>query len=132
MPQFFKIKLSMNSAFNIKDKFEKIEEYWTPKIVGELNGQYVKLAKLKGEFVWHSHKDEDELFQIIKGTLIMDFRDRSEVLHEGDIIIVPKGVEHFPRTENDEEVWCMLFEPMQTKHTGEVQHEKTQDVLEWI
>lgn len=120
------------NVINIKDKFESFQEHWTPKIIGELNGQQVKLAKLKGEFVWHSHEEEDELFMIFKGTLIMEFRDRTEVVKEGDTIIVPRGVEHFPRTENDEEVWVLLFEPAATKHTGEVQHERTVNDQEWI
>ena len=117
---------------NILSKFDGFQEHWTPKIIGELNGQQVKLAKLKGEFVWHSHEHEDELFMIFKGTLIMEFRDKTKVVKEGEMITVPKGVEHFPRTENDEEVWVLLFEPMNTKHTGEVEHEKTVHNQEWI
>lgn len=117
---------------NINEKFMQFEDHWTPKIIGELNGQLVKLAKLKGQFVWHSHEDEDELFLIQKGTLIMEFRDRVEIVKEGEMIIVPRGVEHFPRTENDEEVWVVLFEPAETKHTGEVEHEKTVHNQQWI
>ena len=117
---------------NINEKFMQFEDHWTPKIIGELNGQLVKLAKLKGQFVWHSHEDEDELFLIQKGTLIMEFRDRVEIVKEGEMIIVPRGVEHFPRTENDEEVWVVLFEPAETKHTGEVEHEKTVHNQHWI
>ena len=120
------------SPISILEKFELVDQYWTPKIIGELNGQLVKIAKLQGEFVWHSHENEDELFQIIKGKLIMDYRERTEVVHEGNIIIVPKGVEHNPRTEPGEEVWVMLFEPKETKHTGEVEHEKTVHNPEWI
>jgi mannose-6-phosphate isomerase-like protein (cupin superfamily) len=86
----------------------------------------VLLAKLQGEFVWHAHKNEDELFQVIKGTLYMQFRDRTEVVNEGEIIIVPKGVEHNPMTKNGEEVHVLLFEKMGTAHTGNVLHEKTQ------
>jgi len=117
---------------NISEKFSQFQEHWTPKIVGKLNGQLVKLAKLKGEFVWHSHEGEDELFMIHKGTLIMEFRDRVEVVKEGEMIVVPRGVEHFPRTENDEEVWVILFEPAETKHTGQVEHEKTVHDQQWI
>ena len=117
---------------NISEKFSQFQEHWTPKIVGELNGQLVKLAKLKGEFVWHSHEDEDELFMIHKGTLIMEFRDKVEIVEEGEMIVVPRGVEHFPRTENDEEVWVILFEPAETKHTGHVEHEKTVHDQQWI
>ena len=119
-------------SIHILDKFQRIDQYWTPKIIGELNGQLVKLAKLKGEFVWHSHENEDELFQIIKGRLIMEYRDRTEVVEEGELIIVPKGVEHNPRTENGEEVWVMLFEPKNTLHTGAVEHEKTHNDQQWI
>lgn len=119
-------------VINVKDKFAQFDAQWTPKIIGELNGQFVKLAKLKDEFVWHSHEDEDELFMIFKGTLIMEFRDRVERVSEGEMIVVPKGVEHFPRTENGEEVWVLLFEPKDTKHTGAIEHEKTVHNQEWI
>ena len=84
-------------------KFNKINDYWSPKIIGELNGQLVKLAKISGEFVWHSHEKEDELFMVIKGKLFMEFRDRTEIVSQGEIIIVPKGIEHRPRTENEVE-----------------------------
>ncbi|MEM9325097.1 MAG: cupin domain-containing protein [Bacteroidota bacterium] len=117
---------------DIQSKFQSFEEHWTPKIVGELNGQYVKLAKLKGEFVWHSHEHEDELFMVIKGTLHMHFRDRTEIVTEGEMIVVPRGIEHFPVTEHNEEVWVMLFEPMHTKHTGEIVHERTVEQQDWI
>ena len=119
-------------SINIRDKFNLFSENWTPKIIGELNGQQVKLAKLKDEFVWHSHEDEDELFMVFKGTLIMEFRDRVEHVKEGDMIIVPRGVEHNPRTENGEEVWVLLFEPAATKHTGAVEHERTVHDQKWI
>lgn len=120
------------NTINILDKFNLFSENWTPKIVGELNGQQVKLAKLKDEFVWHSHENEEELFMVFKGTLIMEFRDRVETIKEGEMLIVPKGVEHFPRTENGEEVWVLLFEPAVTKHTGTVEHEKTVHNQKWI
>ena len=87
----------MIGTVNISECFEKFSEYWTPKIIGELNGQYVKLAKLKGEFVWHSHEEEDELFMVHKGSLIMEFRDKTERISPGEVLIVPKGVEHFPK-----------------------------------
>tara|TARA_R110000796_G_scaffold252627_1_gene388993 strand:+ start:79931 stop:80302 length:372 start_codon:yes stop_codon:yes gene_type:complete len=121
-----------NTKANISEKFSKFSAHWTPKIVGELNGQLVKLAKLKDDFVWHSHENEDEMFLVWKGTLIMEFRDRTEVIKEGEMIIVPKGVEHNPRTEHGEEVWVMLFEPAATQHTGEVVHERTHNDQEWI
>ncbi len=118
-------------AINILNKFEKVNEYWTPKIIGELNGQQVKLAKVKGDFIWHSHENEDELFLIFKGTLFMDFRDKTVEVKTGETIIVPKGVEHRPRT-NGEEVYILLFEPTATKHTGKVDHELTVKEYDWI
>jgi mannose-6-phosphate isomerase-like protein (cupin superfamily) len=108
---------------NLHEKFNLFDDHWSPKIIGELNGQAVKLAKVQGEFVWHDHKDEDELFYIVKGTLKIEFRDKTVTLHPGEMLIVPKGVEHKPIAE--EEVWLMLFEPMATKHTGDVEHEIT-------
>lgn len=118
-------------TININQKFNLFSETWTPKIIGELNGQYVKLAKVKDKFVWHSHEHEDELFMIFKGTLYMDFRDRTEIIKEGEMIVVPKGVEHNPRT-NGEEVWVLLFEPKETAHTGKVEHERTVHNQKWI
>lgn len=115
---------------NIKEKFQLFDELWTPKIVGELNGQYVKLAKVKGEFVWHDHKNEDEMFHVIKGKLVIKFRDKDVELNEGEIYIVPKGVEHKPVAE--EEVHLLLFEPKQLAHTGEVKHELTKEESDWI
>ena len=116
---------------NIMEKFSMFEKQWTPHIVGELNGQYVKLCKLKDEFVWHSHENEDELFMVFKGTLIMDFRDKTVEIKEGEILIVPKGVEHRPRT-NGEIVFNLLFEPKETLHTGNIMDEKTVTHLDWI
>ncbi|MCL4171072.1 UNVERIFIED_CONTAM: hypothetical protein GTU68_031795 [Idotea baltica] len=92
----------------------------------------VILAKIKGEFVWHSHDDEDELFQVIKGTLYMQFRDRTEVVREGELIVVPKGVEHNPSTKDGEEVHLLLFEKLNTAHTGNVKDEMTQTEYPWI
>jgi mannose-6-phosphate isomerase-like protein (cupin superfamily) len=119
-------------AVNILQKYSLFKEHWTPKIVGELNGQYVKLAKLKNDFIWHSHEHEDELFMVFKGTLFMDFRDKTVELNEGEFLIVPKGVEHNPRTRDGEECWILLFEPKETAHTGAVEHERTVKVLDWI
>lgn len=110
-------------AVNLLEKFSLFTDHWSPKIIGDLNGQQVKLAKVKGEFIWHNHKDEDELFFIIKGTLQIKFAEKTVVLNEGDMLIVPKGVEHCPVAE--EEVWLMLFEPAKTKHTGEVKSHLT-------
>ena len=115
---------------NIKEKFTLFTEQWSPKIIGQLNGQDVKLAKLQGEFVWHDHKEEDELFYIIKGTLKIEFRDKMIELQEGDMLIIPKGVEHKPIAE--EEVWVLLFEPSNIKHTGDVEHELTKEKFEKI
>ncbi len=120
------------SKVNILEKFSLFNDCWKPHIIGELNGQQVKLAKLQGEFVWHSHENEDEYFQVFKGTLYMEFRDRTEVVEEGDMIIVPKGVEHNPYTRDGEEVWVLLFEPTSTMHTGEVEHERTHNDQQWI
>lgn len=117
-------------VINVKDKFDLFSDYWSPKIIGQLNGQDVKLAKLKGEFVWHNHKDEDEMFYIVKGSLKIDFEDGMRTLNEGDMLVIPKGVEHKPIAE--EEVWVMLFEPQAIKHTGEVQHELTVDNFQKI
>lgn len=109
----------MFSLINLDEKFARFTEYWHPYIVGELNGQYVKLVKARGELVWHHHEHEDELFHILKGRFIMDFRDRTVELGPGEMLIVPKGVEHRPRT-GDEEVYLMLFEPKATQHTGDL------------
>ena len=111
---------------NLMSKFSLIKEDWTPKIIGELNNQFVKLCKLKGDFVWHSHKDEDELFHVIKGKLKMQYRDKSVEVLPGEIIIVPKGVEHCPSAE--EETWILLFEPISTKHTGSIVTEITKNM----
>ena len=114
------------------NKFSLFEETWTPKIVGELNNQYVKLCKLKYEFVWHTHENEDELFMVIKGALFIDFKDQKTVeIKEGEIVIIPKGVEHRPRT-NGEIVLNLLFEPKSTQHTGKLKTLMTVDNIEWI
>lgn len=110
----------------IQDKFSKFNKQWHPHQIAVVDNMQVLLAKLKGEFVWHSHADEDELFQVIKGTLYMQFRDRTEIVKEGELIVVPKGVEHNPMTKNNEEVHVLLFEKITTAHTGNVQHAKTQ------
>ena len=110
---------------NVKEKLDLFNDLWSPKVIGELNGQQVKLAKVKGEFVWHDHANEDELFYVIKGTLNIEFRNKTVTLNEGEMLVIPKGVEHKPFAE--EEAWVMLFEPKSTKHTGNVQHELTVD-----
>jgi mannose-6-phosphate isomerase-like protein (cupin superfamily) len=117
---------------NIMDKFSLFDEKWTPKIVGELNDQYVKLCKLKDNFIWHSHENEDELFMVFMGTLYIDFREEKTIeINEGEMLIVPKGVEHRPRT-NGELVLNLLFEPKTTKHTGQVDSSLTVKKLHWI
>jgi mannose-6-phosphate isomerase-like protein (cupin superfamily) len=110
-------------TINVVDKLQAIDAYWTPHIVGTLNGQHVKLAKLQGEFVWHHHEHEDELFYVIKGRLILRFRDRDVTLDPGEFCIVPKGVEHLPIAH--EEVHIMLFEPAGTLNTGNVTNART-------
>lgn len=115
---------------NLKEKFNGFQEHWSPKIVGALNGQHVKLAKVKGEFVWHQHQDEDEMFFIVKGQLNIEFKTEAVTLNEGEMLIVPKGVEHRPVAAD--EVWLLLFEPESTKHTGETQSERTVTQQDWI
>ena len=114
----------------LAEKFELFAEHWSPKIVGELNGQNVKLAKFKGEFVWHKHDNEDEMFFVVDGTLKIEFRDKTVILNKDEFIIVPKGVEHKPIAEN--EVLVMLFEPATTLNTGDVENELTKSKLDWI
>jgi mannose-6-phosphate isomerase-like protein (cupin superfamily) len=113
---------------NLAEKFSLFDEHWSPKIVGELNGQYVKLAKLKGEFVWHHHEAEDEMFMVLKGRLVIKLQDRDVALEEGEFLIIPRGVEHCPVAED--EVHIMLFEPKSTLHTGNVQTERTVEHLD--
>ena len=116
---------------NLEEKFSAIAEHWHPYIIGELNENHIKLARLKGDFVWHNHELEDELFIVISGTLMVDFRDKTVTVNPGEILLVPKGVEHRPWT-NNEEVKVMLIEPKSTKHTGDLITEKTVQNLEWI
>ncbi|MGB5818507.1 MAG: cupin domain-containing protein [Saonia sp.] len=111
---------------NLKKKHAAFSKQWHPHQIAVVDDMQVILAKIQGEFVWHAHEDEDELFQVLKGTLYMQFRDRTEVVKEGEIIVVPKGVEHNPTTKNGEEVHLLLFEKRNTAHTGNVQHKMTQ------
>jgi mannose-6-phosphate isomerase-like protein (cupin superfamily) len=108
---------------NLAEKFGLFQDTWSPKIAGELNDSYVKLAKLKGEFVWHHHETEDELFLVVKGRLLIKFRDRDVWLDEGELIIIPQGVEHLPVAED--EVHVLLIEPKSTLNTGNTQNERT-------
>jgi len=115
---------------NLEQKLSLFNDHWNPRIVGELNGQQVKLAKLKGEFTWHKHDNEDELFLVLKGNLKIEFRDKTIELTENEFIIIPRGVEHKPVA--DEEVSIMLFEPATTLNTGNVRNEFTKDDLKRI
>jgi mannose-6-phosphate isomerase-like protein (cupin superfamily) len=115
---------------NLAQKLKLFSEQWSPKIVGELNGQQVKLVKLLGTFDWHHHEMEDELFLVLRGTLVMRLRDREIVLNKGEFLIVPRGVEHQPHA--DEEVHVLLFEPAATLNTGNVQSERTRPNLDRI
>jgi mannose-6-phosphate isomerase-like protein (cupin superfamily) len=117
-------------AVNLEAKLSQVKEYWSPKIVGELNDSYVKVVRFKGEFVWHHHENEDELFLVVKGRLRMRFRDRDVAVRPGEFIIVPRGVEHMPVA--DEEVQIVLFEPKTTLNTGNVRNERTLAQLERI
>lgn len=116
---------------NLAQKFEKFSAHWHPYVIGELNDNHIKIAKLQGELVWHKHDHEDELFIVLEGTLMMDFRDKTVATRPGEILIVPKGVEHRPWT-NNEEVKIMLVEPKSIKHTGDVVVEQTVTEAEWI
>lgn len=124
------IRIKNMEKVNLKKKFSLFSDHWSPKIVGELNGQHVKLAKFKGEFVWHKHDNEDEMFFVIKGKFKMEYRDRTIVVNENEFLIVPKGVEHRPVAEN--EVCVMLFEPVSTLNTGDKENELTKHTLDWI
>lgn len=115
---------------NLGDKFAQIHDHWNPRVVGELNGQHVKLVKLQGEFVWHHHEEEDELFYVVEGAFRMEFRDRTIELQAGEMLIVPRGVEHRPVAER--EVSVLLFEPAGTLNTGNTRGELTRDTLQHL
>ncbi len=117
-------------AINLSEKLRQVADYWNPKIVGELNDSFVKVVKLKGEFLWHHHEHEDELFLVVKGTLRMRFRDNDVVVREGEFLVVPRGVEHLPVA--DDEVHVVLLEPKSTLNTGNVRNERTVETLEHI
>ena len=118
------------NKIDLQEKFSLFKECWQPKIVGELNGQYVKLARLKGEFVWHRHDNEDELFMVIEGQLTIKLREQDIELQRGQFFIIPRGVEHLPVAE--EECQVLLFEPQSVLNTGNVKNEKTVEAPEWI
>ena len=115
---------------NLAEKFSQFDTYWDPKIVGELNGQHVKLVKLLGEFLWHHHDDEDEMFLVVKGELLIKFRDKDMLLNEGEFVVIPRGVEHMPVAQA--EVHVLLFEPAGTLNTGNQHSEKTVSELETL
>jgi mannose-6-phosphate isomerase-like protein (cupin superfamily) len=119
----------MMDVVNVEKKFDLIQEYWSPRIVGELNDSYIKLAKLRGTFVWHHHENEDELFLVVKGKLLIKLRDKDLWIEAGEFAVIPKGVEHCPIAE--EEVHVMLIEPKSTRNTGNVHNERTYDAR-WI
>jgi mannose-6-phosphate isomerase-like protein (cupin superfamily) len=119
----------MNTV-NLKEKFSRFSDYCNPRVIGEVNDCHVKAVKLKGEFIWHHHDKEDELFLVVKGTLRMKFRDREAVIKEGEFIVVPRGIEHCPVAE--EEVYIVLIEPKSTLNTGNITNERTVAQLERI
>jgi mannose-6-phosphate isomerase-like protein (cupin superfamily) len=115
---------------NLKEKFGKFKEHWSPKIIGEVNDCHIKAVKFQGEFLWHQHKNEDEMFLVVKGSFRMRFRERDVTVREGEFVIVPRGVEHMPVAE--EEVDVLLIEPKSTLNTGNVKNERTVAELERI
>jgi mannose-6-phosphate isomerase-like protein (cupin superfamily) len=123
-------KESVVEKVNLAEKLDRFSDVWRPRIVAELNGQLVKLVKLKGEFVWHKHDAEDEFFLVVRGRFRMEFRDRHVWLEAGEFLVVPRGVEHRPVA--DEEAHVLLFEPATTLNTGNTRSERTVDELEWI
>ena len=123
-------KIYAMNKVNTPEKLARFHDHWTPRIVGDLNGQHIKLVKFQGEFVWHKHDDEDEMFYVLRGQFQMEFRDKTVLLRENEFLIVPRGVEHRPVAA--EEVSVMLFEPASTLNTGDTRNEMTQETLEKI
>lgn len=120
----------MLKPIDIESQFEQLTEYWSPRVVGRVNDQYVKIAKLKGEFVWHAHDGEDELFLVVRGRLRIQLEDGEVRLEPGQFVVVPRGVRHNPVA--DEECWVMLVETVTTKHTGDVVTERTRSIAEQL
>ena len=118
------------SSINLGDKLSKIDAQWTPKIVAQMNDNYIKLVKIEDEFVWHSHPETDEVFLVINGSMRIDFRDGAVELQQGEMVVVPRGVEHRPFAESECDV--LLIEPVQTVNTGDAGGERTVSDLEWI
>ena len=123
-------KMNLSGKVNLAAKFALFSDRWSPKVVGELNGQMVKLVKLQGEFVWHKHDYEDELFLVVRGQLTLRLRDRQIDLREGEFFIVPRGIEHQPVAESEAHV--LLFEPASTLNTGDIRNERTMEALDRI
>jgi mannose-6-phosphate isomerase-like protein (cupin superfamily) len=117
----------MLEKVNLSDKFRLFDEHWSPKIAGEVNDSYVKLVKLQGDFVWHKHDEEDEMFLVVKGAITIRLRDGDLRLGEGEFVVIPRGVEHMPVAE--EEAHVLLFEPKTVLNTGDVRNERTREVL---
>jgi quercetin dioxygenase-like cupin family protein len=120
----------MQPATNLEQQFEQVTEYWSPRVVGRVNDQYVKVAKARGELAWHRHDDEDELFLVVRGRLVLQFEDGEVELRAGDFHVVPKGVLHNPVAA--EECWIVLVEPVTTRHTGDVQTPLTRTIEEQL
>jgi mannose-6-phosphate isomerase-like protein (cupin superfamily) len=116
----------MFTVINIEEELKQVKEYWSPRIIGKVNNQYIKVAKLKGSFTWHSHEEEDELFYVVKGSMIIEFENAIVKLNEGDFYVVPKGMKHNPIAED--ECRIVLIETITTKHTGDVTTPKTKSV----
>ena len=121
---------ALNTAVNLKEKFKVFTDHWKPRIIGEVNDCHVKAVKVKGEFIWHHHDNEDELFLVVKGRLRMKFRGSEAIVNEGEFIVVPRGVEHCPVA--DEETHIVLIEPKSTLNTGNIRNERTVAQLERI
>jgi mannose-6-phosphate isomerase-like protein (cupin superfamily) len=115
---------------NLEDKFALFSDTWSPKVIGELNGQHVKLARIEGDFEWHHHEREDELFLVIEGSMVMQYRDREVVLQPGELVIVPRGVQHKPSSPDGAKI--LLFEPASTLNTGNATNERTVESPDWI
>jgi mannose-6-phosphate isomerase-like protein (cupin superfamily) len=122
--------VSVREPVNVAAKFDRIDEFWSPRIIGEVDEHYVKIARVKGEFVWHAHDDEDELFFVVSGRLTIRLRDGEVVLNEGDLFVVPKSVEHQPFAEDEAHV--MVLERKTTHHTGGQRTEMTVERQEWV
>ena len=120
----------MLTPVNIESRFSEVSELWSPKVIGRVNDQYVKIARLQGEFVWHAHEEEDELFLVVRGTMRIQLEDGEVTLGPGELVVVPRGVRHNPVAA--EECWVMLIETVTTKHTGDVMSERTRSIEEQL